>query len=122
MPRTSRQLIAMGTLAIFSAVLVAVFLCGSLHIVVPIPWVRQVTGCQLTLDEHAGVIADLTGTFGKMLIMFTVLLAAFTFIKISPFASAVGTMPFPRYLRLHPPRRDRLLECFRTGILNPKIF
>ena len=118
-----RQMIALGTLAAFGTILLALMLCAELHLVIPIPWMRQVTGCQLTLGEREGLVTDLVcNTFTKV---FTYFLLALGIAAAAPrlhvFASSVP-IPIPRYLRLHPPRRDRLIECFRRGIINPKIF
>lgn len=123
--KLNKKQLAILLIVVFLFAVTLPLFCAVFHITVPMPWVRQVMGCELSLDEHAAIMFSFVGFSdgrGNPMAAFTSILAMCLFAVFIGFKSQILPVRIKQIIRLYPERRDRLLDLFRFGILNPKIF
>lgn len=119
-----KQLAVLLIVVFLFAVTLPLF-CAVFHITVPMPWVRQVMGCELSLDEHAAIMFSFVGFpdgRANPIAVATIILGMCLFAVFIGFKSRFLSLRIYQIIRLNPERKDRLLDLFRFGILNPKLF
>lgn len=119
-----KKQLAILLIVVFLFAVMLSFFCAVFHITVPMPWVKQVMGCELSLDEHAAIMLSFVGLpDGRAnLAIVTIILGMCLFAIFIRLKSQVLSLRIYQIIRLNPERKERLLDLFRLGILNPKLF